>query len=94
MKKLLCKFCGNEDLEILNDDKVLCKCGWLLTNPEDEYYQEKKMKEEIFSIIYQHQASIITKISRLRWEIDQALDKRDEEAFYRLTTKLAVLQSR
>ena len=36
MTKLLCKVCGNDKFQLLNENEALCKCGLRLTNLGEE----------------------------------------------------------
>ena len=89
MTKLLCKVCGNDKFQLLNENEALCKCGLRLTNLGEG---DSKRGKEHFDLDYKRQASVITKISLLKRSIDESLDKRDKEAFYKLSSKLRVYQ--
>ena len=89
MTKLLCKVCGNDKFQLLNENEALCKCGLRLTNLGEG---DSKIGKEHFDLDYKRQASVITKVSLLKRSIDESLDKRDKEAFYKLTSKLKVYQ--
>jgi uncharacterized protein YpiB (UPF0302 family) len=92
MRKLLCKVCGNDDFQMLNENEALCKCGLRLSNLSDNHSEEPKIRKEHFDLDLKRQASVITKVSLLKRAIDESLDKRDKEAFYKLTSKLRVYQ--
>ena len=91
MTKLLCKVCGNDKFQLLNENEALCKCGLRLTNLGEGEGDSKRGKEH-FDLDYKRQASVITKVSLLKRAIDESLDKRDKEAFYKLSSKLKVYQ--
>ena len=91
MTKLLCKVCGNDKFQLLNENEALCKCGLRLTNLGEDH-SETKIGKERFDLDYKRQASVITKVSLLKRSIDESLDKRDKEAFYKLSSKLKVYQ--
>lgn len=92
MTKLLCKVCGNDKFQLLNENEALCKCGLRLTNLGEGQSEKPKIGKECFDLDYKRQASVITKVSLLKRSIDESLDKRDKEAFYKLTSKLKVYQ--
>ena len=92
MTKLLCKVCGNDKFQLLNENEVLCKCGLRLTNLGDDHNEKPKIGQERFDLDYKQQASVITKVSLLKRAIDESLDQRDKDAFYKLTSKLRVYQ--
>ena len=89
MTKLLCKVCGNDKFQLLNENEALCKCGLRLTNLGEVH---SKIGKERFDLDYKRQASVITKVILLKRSIDESLDKRDKEAFYKLSSKLKVYQ--
>jgi IDEAL domain len=89
MTKLLCKVCGNDKFQLLNENEALCKCGLRLTNLGEDH---SKIGKERFDLDYKRQASVITKVILLKRSIDESLDKRDKEAFYKLSSKLKVYQ--
>lgn len=92
MTKLLCKVCGNDKFQLLNENEALCKCGLRLTNLGDDSSEELKIGKEPYELDHKRQASVITKVSLLKRAIDESLDKRDKEAFYKLSSKLRVYQ--
>lgn len=92
MTKLLCKVCGNDKFQLLNENEALCKCGLRLTNLGEDHSEKPKIGKERFDLDYKRQASVITKVSLLKRSIDESLDQRDKEAFYKLSSKLRVYQ--
>jgi hypothetical protein len=92
MTKLLCKVCGNDKFQLLNENEALCKCGLRLTNLGDDHSEETKIGKDPYELDHKRQASVITKVSLLKRAIDESLDKRDKEAFYKLSSKLRVYQ--
>jgi IDEAL domain len=92
MSKLICKVCGNDKFQILSENEALCKCGLRLTNFGDYHSEEPKIEKKPYELDHKRQASVITKVSLLKRAIDESLDKRDKEAFYKLTSKLRVYQ--
>jgi hypothetical protein len=88
MGKLLCKVCGNDKFQVVNENEVMCKCGLRLTNLSEE----QKIGKEHFYLDQKRQAEVITKISLLKRAIDECLDIRDQEAFKKLTSELLVYQ--
>jgi hypothetical protein len=92
MTKLLCKVCGNDKFQLLNENEALCKCGLRLTNLSDDHSEEPKIGKERLDLDQRRQALVITDVSLLKMAIDESLDKRDKDAFYKLTSKLKVYQ--
>jgi hypothetical protein len=92
MTKLLCKVCGNDKFQLLNENEALCKCGLRLTNLGDDHSEEPKIGKDPYELDHKRQASVITRVSLLKRAIDESLDKRDKEAFYKLSSKLRVYQ--
>src|SRR6478672_3899063 len=89
MTKLLCKVCGNDKFQLLNENEALCKCGLRLTNLGEDH---SKIGKERFNLDYKRQASVITEVILLKRSIDEPIDKRDKEGFYKLSSKLKVYQ--
>jgi hypothetical protein len=92
MTKLLCKVCGNDKFQLLNENEALCKCGLRLTNLGDDHSEEPKIGKERLDLDHRRQALVITDVSLLKMAIDESLDKRDKDAFYKLTSKLKIYQ--
>jgi uncharacterized protein YpiB (UPF0302 family) len=92
MTKLLCKVCGNDKFQVLNENEALCKCGLRLTNLSDNHREDSKPGQERFDLDFKRQASVITKVSLLKRAIDESLDQRNKEAFYKLSSRLRVYQ--
>ncbi|MFJ5717140.1 IDEAL domain-containing protein [Neobacillus sp. NPDC093127] len=85
MKKLLCKYCGNAEFFVVNLHETICKCGLRLTKLSD-YRREGTKPAEYPS--QKRQADLISKIILLKQEIDNCLDKREQEGFHRLSLEL------
>jgi hypothetical protein len=92
MSRLLCKACGNNNFQLLNESEALCKYCYRLTNISDYLSGKQKIRNEHFDLDQKWQALVITKVSLLKRAIDESLDKRDKKAFYKLTSILRVYQ--
>ncbi|WP_462410265.1 IDEAL domain-containing protein [Neobacillus sp. Marseille-QA0830] len=90
MRKLKCRYCGNDEFFVIDVGVNWCKCGLLLTQPIDYARELPPKRNKHISMEQRCQAEIITKMSLLQREIDQCLDERNQEKFQRLTYELKV----
>ncbi|PLS07984.1 IDEAL domain-containing protein [Neobacillus cucumis] len=88
MKKLICKNCGNSEFYVLNVGETLCKCGKRLTKLTDYQWENSQKWKDI----QRRRAEIISKMSLLKREIDECLDRRDEEGFKKRTFELKLCE--